>query len=78
MSGFDLRQGQDLTARLGREIQVGPMSVLCSFSQIYDRNRSQLEELVLRNAAFTGAELKMPMISDAAEVIRDISTVRLT
>ena len=62
----------DLSGRLGRSIAVGPTTVLCTFTQIYDSNRPHLERLLQLVPDYDATAIRMPTISDASEVIRDI------
>lgn len=62
----------DLSARLGRTIGLGPVTVVCAFTQIYDTNRQHLEKLLLVEPDKDLGAIRMPAISNASEVIHDI------
>jgi thymidylate synthase len=62
----------DLTARLGRSVAVGSTTVVCAFTQIYQTNRPHLEKLLQLAPDKDVSAIRMPAISEASTVIRDI------
>src|SRR5579885_383421 len=62
----------DLGTRLGRFLAVGTTTVLCTFTQIYERNKPHLEALRKRAQDEEVSAIRMPAISDPTQVIRDI------
>lgn len=64
----------DLREKLGRPICVGPTTVLCMFTQVYEKNRTQLQCLLKSSRVSNASGIRMPEITSASEVLRDIYT----
>jgi thymidylate synthase len=64
----------DLGEKLGRPVFVGPTTVLCMFTQIYEKNRAQLQSLLEKPRASSVNGIRMPEITNASQVLRDIYT----
>jgi thymidylate synthase len=64
----------DLTERLQRRVLLGPTTVLCMFTQVYEKNRSHLKSLLQARRELDTNAIRMPPITNAVEVLRDIYT----
>jgi thymidylate synthase len=62
----------DLSVKLNRSISSGSTTITCAFSQIYDRNRANLELLMAKETNQPFETPQMPAITDASEVLNDI------